>query len=152
VRSFGAEPIDYHTQGFVEYVQGKTDGGADVVFDPVGGSRQLRRSFKATRPGGKLAWFGMAVTKTRGLKAILGTLVARGLLGIMPRGRQIVDTPDLAKEVAWYRQLLPELFDLLKEGKVSPVVAARIPLVEAVRAHEILESGEYGGKVVLVAE
>jgi hypothetical protein len=29
---------------------------------------------------------------------------------------------------------------------------ARIPLIEAVRAHELLEHGGYAGKVVLVAD
>ncbi len=33
----------------------------------------------------------------------------------------------------------------------SPVVAERIPLVEAARAHELIERGGYAGKVVLVA-
>jgi NADPH2:quinone reductase len=45
---------------------------------------------------------------------------------------------------------LTELLDLLAAGKIKPVVADRIPLVEAVRAHELLERGGYAGKVVLV--
>lgn len=38
-----------------------------------------------------------------------------------------------------------------RSGKIEPVVAERIPLVEAPRAHELLERGGYAGKVVLVA-
>jgi NADPH2:quinone reductase len=49
------------------------------------------------------------------------------------------------------RERLAELLDLLAAGKIKPVVAERIPLVEAARAHELLERGGHAGKVVLVA-
>ena len=47
---------------------------------------------------------------------------------------------------------LAELLDLLAAGKIKPSVAARIPLTEAARAHELLERGGYAGKVVLVTD
>ena len=50
----------------------------------------------------------------------------------------------------WYHETLTELLDLLAAGSIKPVVAERIPLVEAARAHELLERGGYAGKVVLV--
>jgi NADPH2:quinone reductase len=59
--------------------------------------------------------------------------------------------PDLGKDNAWYRETLTELLDLLAAGRIKPVVAERIPLLEAARAHELLERGGYAGKVVLVA-
>ncbi|MAT97438.1 MAG: NADPH:quinone oxidoreductase, partial [Anaerolineaceae bacterium] len=40
--------------------------------------------------------------------------------------------------------------NLQAAGKINPIVAARIPLAEAARAHELLERGGYAGKVVLV--
>ena len=61
-----------------------------------------------------------------------------------------VEAPDLSEDNAWYRETLMELLDLLAAGKIKPVVAERIPLVEAARAHELLERGGYAGKVVLV--
>jgi len=51
-------------------------------------------------------------------------------------------TPGIAKR--WV------LLDSLAAGRIKPVVAERIPLVEAVRAHELLERGGYAGKEVLV--
>jgi NADPH2:quinone reductase len=50
----------------------------------------------------------------------------------------------------WYRETLTELLESLVAGRLKPVVAERIPLVEAARAHERLERGGYAGKVVLV--
>jgi NADPH2:quinone reductase len=62
--------------------------------------------------------------------------------------------PDLGKFAKahhdWYRETLAELLDSLAAGRVKPVVAARIPLAEASRAHELLERGGHAGKVVLV--
>ncbi len=46
---------------------------------------------------------------------------------------------------------LPVLFNLLAEGKIRPIISARLPLLEARKANELLESGQVAGNVVLVA-
>jgi NADPH:quinone reductase-like Zn-dependent oxidoreductase len=74
------------------------------------------------------------------------------LLKILPDGKQLLLTPDLGKETAWYTETLRELLDLLAQGDLQPVVAERIPLAEAYRAHELLEKGGYRGKIVLVSD
>ncbi|MCP4541372.1 MAG: zinc-binding dehydrogenase [Chloroflexi bacterium] len=149
VSSLGATPIDYRTEDFVERVRSATDG-VDVVFDPIGGARQLWRSHRALRNGGRLVWFGVAATKKKGLRVIPLTLLMVFLLQLVPGGKQTPLFPELGEDNAWYRETLSELFDLLSVGKIKPVVAERIPLVEAARAHELLERGGYAGKVVLV--
>lgn len=50
-----------------------------------------------------------------------------------------------------YREDLPILFKLLEEGKLKPVIMTRIPLLQAMRANDLLESGQVIGNVVLVA-
>jgi NADPH:quinone reductase-like Zn-dependent oxidoreductase len=150
VSSLGAMPIDYHKENFVKRIRALTGDGADVVFDPIGGARQVWRSHRAVRKGGRLVWFGMAATKKRGLIAIPFTLLMVGLLKLAPGGKQAPLFPDLAEDNAWYRETMAELVDLLAAGKINPVVAERIPLAEAARAHELLERGRYAGKVVLV--
>jgi NADPH:quinone reductase-like Zn-dependent oxidoreductase len=42
------------------------------------------------------------------------------------------------------------LLDLLKQQKIKPLIAQRLPLVEARRAHELLGKGGVTGKIVLV--
>jgi NADPH:quinone reductase-like Zn-dependent oxidoreductase len=150
VSALGATPIDYRTEDFVERIRSLTGDGVDVVFDPVGGARQLWRSNRALRKGGRLVWFGVAATKKGGLKVIPFTLLTVFLLKLIPDGKQAPLAPDLSKDNAWYRATLTELLDLLAAGKIKPVVAERIPLAEAARAHELLERGGYAGKVVLV--
>jgi len=150
VSALGATPIDYHTEDFVERIRDLTGGGVDAVVDPIGGARQVWRSYRALCKGGRLAWFGMAATKKHGLRVIPLTLAAIFLLKLIPDGKQAPLTPDLAKDNAWYRKTLTELIDLLAAGSIKPVVAERIPLFEAARAHELLERGGHAGKVVLI--
>jgi NADPH2:quinone reductase len=151
VSSLGATPIDYRSEDFVARILSLTGDGVDVVFDPIGGGRQLWRSYRALRKGGRLVWFGVAATSKSGLRVIPASLVTRFLLAIIPDGRKAPMTPDVSKPNDWYRETLTTLFDYLATGKIKPVVAARIPLAEAARAHDLLERGGHAGKVVLVA-
>ena len=50
----------------------------------------------------------------------------------------------------WFREDFRVLLELLRDGKIHPVVAERVPLSEARRAHELLESAAAKGKLVLV--
>ena len=89
-----------------------------------------------------------------GIGVIPASLAMQGLLKVIPDGRH---APMMANagtmaggENAWYRATLSELLDYLAAGKIHPIVAERIPLTEASRAHELIERGGYAGKVVLV--
>jgi NADPH:quinone reductase-like Zn-dependent oxidoreductase len=152
VSALGATPIDYWAEDFVERVRRLTGDGVDAAFDPVGGARQLRRSYQALRRGGRLVWFGVAAAKKDGLRVIPFTLLMRTMLALIPDGKRVPLTPDLGKDKAWYRGTLTELLGLLAEGRIQPTVAARIPLADAARAHELLERGGHAGKVVLVTD
>jgi NADPH:quinone reductase-like Zn-dependent oxidoreductase len=152
VRSMGATPIDYRNEDFVTRIKSLTGDGVDAVFDPIGGARQLWRSYRALRKGGRLVWFGVAGAARAGLRVIPLSLSTRLLLSLLPDGRKAPMPPDGMKPIGWYRENLAKLFDYLAGGKIRPLVADRIPLVEAARAHEILERGGYAGKVVLLAD
>ena len=49
-----------------------------------------------------------------------------------------------------FREDFAALIELLREGKINPVVAERLPLSDARHAHEMLESSAAKGKLVLV--
>jgi NADPH2:quinone reductase len=152
VSSLGATPIDYRTEDFVERIRSLTGDGVDAVFDPIGGARQLWRSHRALRKGGRLVWFGVAASKEKGVRVIPASLLTRLLLALIPDGKKAPMPPDASKPNAWYRETLTELLEMLAAGRIRPVVAERFPLVEAARAHELMERGGYAGKVVLVAD
>ena len=48
------------------------------------------------------------------------------------------------------RERLDQLANLVREGRLKPVVGTTLPLADAARAHEMVEGGHVGGKVVLV--
>jgi len=152
VESLGGVPIDYRNEDFVERIHALVGDGVDAVFDPIGGGRQLWRSYRALRRGGRLVWFGVAATSRAGLGVIPASLITRFVVSLIPDGRRAPMPPDSKTPNDWYRQTLATLFDYLRAGKINPLIAARIPLLEAERAHELLEAGGHRGKVVLIVE
>ncbi len=157
VAAFGATPIDYRREDFAQRIRALTGDGVDLVVDPLGGGPHLWRSYRALREGGRLVWLGSSATKDRGfLRVAVPSLVLQLLLRFVPDGKRVPSTPDLGaftqRHRDWYRDTLAELLALGAAGELTPVVAARIPLAEAARAHELLERGGHIGKVVLVTD
>ena len=154
VAAFGAVPIDYRHEDFMERVKEATGDGVDAAFDPIGGARQIWRTSRALRKGGRLVWFGVAATTKAGVKVIPLSVTTVGLLKVLPDGKRVLLMPDTGTtadgDASWYRETLTELLDRLAAGELHPVVAAKIPLDEAARAHELLERGGSAGKVVLI--
>ncbi len=149
VSRLGATPIDYHSEDVVRRIRTLTGDGVDAVFDPVGGWAQLWTSYRTLRKGGRLVWFGVAATKRQGMRVIPSSLLMRLLVSLIPDGRRAPLAPNAGPYVS---KTLSELLALLADGRLRPVVAERIPLLDARRAHELLENGTYAGKIVLVTD
>ena len=136
----------------------------DVVFDGIGGSH-IWRSRRALRPGGRVVAYGLTASLRGGRLATGGSGRRNRLHGIpvfalciaggwlLPGRKRVVPysiqwlkrrRPDL------FRQDLTALLDLLREGKIKPLIARRIPLAEARSAQELLGKGNVTGKIVLV--
>jgi NADPH:quinone reductase-like Zn-dependent oxidoreductase len=156
VESLGATPIDYRSQDFVARIRDLIGDGVDVVFDVIGGGRQLWRSSRCLRKGGRLVMLGMAGAIKGGIKIIPPTMLVVGLVKVMPNGKTVPLGPGMEnypkENMDWYRESLAEFFELAATGKMKPVIAERFPLLEAARAHEFMERGGYAGKVVLTTE
>ncbi len=149
VTSLGATPIDYQTQEFVSRTLALTGDGVDVVFDPIGGASQLRRSYQCLRPGGQLVWFGVAAVSRQGIRVIPESLLTRTLLTLRRDGRR-VPLPRTAEGGERKQEVLAELISLLANDSIHPRIQDRIPLTEAADAHALLERGGHQGKVVLI--
>jgi NADPH:quinone reductase-like Zn-dependent oxidoreductase len=50
----------------------------------------------------------------------------------------------------WFHEDLILLLNLLKQGKIKPIITARMPLNQAAQAHELLAGGSVKGKTVLI--
>jgi NADPH:quinone reductase-like Zn-dependent oxidoreductase len=82
-----------------------------------------------------MVWSGVAAHKQAGARVIPLSLLTMGLLKLPSDGKRALTSTDFAKDNAWYRETLGNLLGWLAAGKLSPVVASRVPLVEAARAH-----------------
>lgn len=156
VTAFGATPIDYRTEDVVERILALTGDGVDATFDPVGGMRQLWRSYRTLRKGGRLVPIGSVAASGGKLTVLPFSLLTVFALKLIPDSKRVPLSPNMMKyphsHLDWYRDTLTELLDLAAAGDLNPVVAERMPLAEAARAHALLERGGHAGKVVLVTD
>jgi NADPH2:quinone reductase len=164
VSDLGGVPIDYKNADFVAEIRRLTIEGVDVVFEGVGGAN-IWRSRDATRPGGMIVIYGLTGSLRRGRSAAgrparrnrygeiaaLGSYIARNWF-LLPRKRMVPYSIQTLKRLhpAWFREDLIALLQLLQQQKIKPLVAYRLPLVEARRAHELLGHGGVTGKIVLI--
>jgi NADPH:quinone reductase len=166
VSDLGATPIDYRQLDFVEEIHRLTGDGVDVVFDGLGGSN-IWRSRKALRAGGTVVVYGLTSSLRGGRLAsgrsgrrdrfgemrLWGLYIAGGLL--LPGRKRVVPYSIQWLErlkPAWFRRDLTDLFGLLRQEKIKPLIARRFPLAEARDAQELLGEGGVTGKIVLVLD
>lgn len=135
--------IDYHNEDFVGVL--RDAGGADVILDIIGAA-YLDRNVETLADGGRLVIIGMQ----GGAKAELniGKLLSRrgSVIATALRSRPVHGRGGKADIVA---RVGAELWPLVADGLVRPVIGAEFPIAEAQAAHELLASGDVSGKVLL---
>jgi NADPH:quinone reductase-like Zn-dependent oxidoreductase len=145
---YGATPIDYHTQDFVEVIHQAEPDGLEAVFDGMAGD-YLKRGFSVLRRGGTLVGYGNPLSVSGTLRD-LGQVV---LFNLLPNGKsaRYYSTGTSRLNRRPFLEDWAALFKLLEEGKIKPIIAAKFPILEAAKANELLESGQVIGNVVLLA-
>jgi putative PIG3 family NAD(P)H quinone oxidoreductase len=135
--------IDYHTEDFVAVVREATGGrGVDLILDIVG-ANYLSRNLEAAAVEGRVVVISlMSGAKTEiNLSVILSKRLT--LTGSTLRIRSVAQKALVADSVR--RNVWP----LLAEGRVKPVINATFPLAQAADAHRLMESSKHIGKIVL---
>ena len=136
------EVIDYKSEDLRERLKALTDGrGADVVYDPVGGS-VFDASLRAVNWGGRILTIGFAGGGVPQIPANILLVKNISVIG-----------------VHWgsYRRHAPQrlsesfetLFEWYREGRFQPMIAATYPLERAVEALQALKSRRLTGKLVV---
>lgn len=133
LRDCGAQQVicapDLH---FSREAKRLTGEGVDMVVEVVG-SATMDESLHALRNGGKLVVVGN---------------VASGAAQLNP-GLVILKELDVVGSFATTLGELEYALDLVSRGQIKIVLAAEMPLADARRAHELLESRAVTGRIVL---
>lgn len=145
-REHGADiALDYHGD-WVQGLERATDGkGADVILD-IMGAKYLEHNVDAMARRGRMVIIGMQ-GGTKGTLNIakllqkMGTVTATSL-----RFRSQTEKSDICTRV------VDLVWPMVADGRVKPAPETHIPFRDVRRAHELLESGENVGKIVLVHE
>jgi putative PIG3 family NAD(P)H quinone oxidoreductase len=142
--SLGADrAINYHEEDFVEVA--KELGGAGVVLDNMG-AKYLPRNVSALATEGRLVVIGMQ-GGTKG-ELDLGQLMGKrgAVFATSLRSRPPEEKAAICAEV------VEHVWPLIGEGKVRTFVHEEVPLDQASRAHELMESGSHSGKILIVVD
>lgn len=137
--------INYRKEDFVEVVTQVTEGhGADVILDVVG-APYLDRNMRTLATAGRLVVIGMQGGRTGELD--LGLLLAKraAVLATGLRARPVVEKAAIVASVR------DNVWPLIADRHLRPVIHKVLPLGEAAEAHRILEDSEQIGKVLLQA-
>ena len=143
----GAEiTIGYRDEDFVERIRAESGGaGADVILD-IMGAAYLDRNVDALAPDGRLVIIGMQ----GGVKAELnlGKLLGKraGVIATALRSRPVSGP---GSKSAIVNEVVANVWPMIADGEVRPIIGAEFGIEQAGAAHELLESGEVAGKIVL---
>ena len=146
-RTLGADvTINYRDEDFVERIRAETDGrGADVILDLMGAS-YLDRNVDALAPDGRLIVIGFqgGVKAELDLTKLMGKRA--GVISTALRSRP-VDGP--TGKAAIVSDVVANVWPMIADGRVSPIIGAELPIEEATEAHRLLKDSEVHGKVLL---
>ncbi|HTO85138.1 MAG TPA: NADPH:quinone oxidoreductase family protein [Methylomirabilota bacterium] len=145
-RSHGADHlIDYRKEDIRERVKAICrGGGADVVFDPVGGTA-FEASLRCVNWGARLVVVGFAGGDVPQIPANILLVKNIAALGFY-WGSYRKQRPELVAEQA------RELFGWWQEGRLRPRVSERFDLADAGKALALLRDRKATGKVVLTLD
>ena len=145
---YGATPIDYHSQDFVELICQAEPDGIDAVFDGIGGD-YIQRGFSLLRRGGVFVGYANPFSLSRTFRYLAQiafyTLLPNGKTAkYYSTGRSRLDQRPFLEDWA-------TLFRYLEEGKIQPIIMDTFPILEAAQANALLESGRVIGNIVLAS-
>ncbi len=135
--------INYRDQDFVEMVAEFTsNSGADVILDMVGGD-YIEKNYQAAALEGRIVQ--IALLQGAQASANFMPLMLKRLThtGSTLRARSVEFKSIIAQE------LEEQVWPLIEQEKIKPVIDTVLPLVEAAQAHRRMEGSEHIGKIVL---
>jgi len=131
--------IDSDTQDIRETV--KALGGADVVYDPIGGA-QFKAAFRSVNPEARILTIGFASGDLPDIPANHLLVKNISVIGLNLGGYLKFNAPALSASFA-------ALFDWYVQGKLHPHISHMLPLNQAAEGLALLKSRQSTGKVII---
>ena len=133
--------INYKEQDFEEYLKDKKEG-VDVILDMVGGD-YTAKNINILNPEGRLVIINAMknAESTINMKKIMVKRLT--ITGSTLRAR----SPEFKGAIA--ENLKKHIWPKIEAGEIKPVIYKTFPLAEASKAHELMESSEHIGKIIL---
>lgn len=135
--------INYKTQSFPEVIGQFTNGkGVDVILDMIGGD-YTPGNIRSLAEEGRLVLIN--TMKGKDVQIDLSQVMRKRLhvTGSMLRSRPVEFKAAIAQN------LEKHIWPLLASGKIKPIIHSVFPAAEAAKAHQLMESSEHTGKIVL---
>ncbi|MCX7094662.1 MAG: NAD(P)H-quinone oxidoreductase [Methylobacter sp.] len=135
--------INYKEQDFVEEIKRLNDSkGVDVILDMIGGD-YFPRHLKCLADEGRLVQIAVQNGPKTELNLLPVMLKRLTITGSTLRAR------DDAFKAAIAGRLLEKVWPLLSSGRIKPVIHSTFALTEAALAHQLMESSQHIGKIIL---
>lgn len=133
--------INYRDEDFAAVM--KEVGGVDVVLDMVGGD-YAQKNINSLRPDGRLVIIGfLGGPKTADFNFTKIMTQRLTVTGSTLRPRSAADKAAIATTLA------DQVWTLLADGGIAPVIAQVFDLDQAAEAHRLMESSTHMGKILL---
>ena len=133
--------INYRDEDFAAVM--KEVGGVDVVLDMVGGD-YAQKNINSLRPDGRLVIIGfLGGPKTADFNFTKIMTQRLTVTGSTLRPRSAADKAAIATTLA------DQVWPLLADGAIAPVIAQVFDLDQAAKAHRLMESSTHMGKILL---
>ena len=132
-----------HSGSFVESAQAwSSSNGVDMILDPVG-AEYLASNIELLSQNGRLVFIGLmgGARAEINLAALLGKRLK--LIGSTLRSRSISEKAQVMDALSNW------VWPHLEDGRIKPIIEAVIPIEKAQDAHDLVESNDTVGKVIL---
>lgn len=135
--------INYKKTDFVEEVKRLTDNkGVNVILDMIGGD-YFPRNLKCMSDDARLVQIAVQMGPKAEINLLPVMLKRLTITGSTLRAR------DDKFKAAIAAKLLEKVWPLLKSGVIKPVIHSTFALTDAAKAHQLMESSQHIGKIIL---
>jgi len=140
--------INYKENNFEKILN---EQGVDVILDMIGGD-YIPKNIRLLKVDGRLVFIN--TMKGSKVRQVAGQQADDVDFGLIMKNRltltgSTLRNRDITFKTALTKEILENVWPLLENGKFKPVIYREFSLEEATKAHQLMESSDHIGKIVL---